>query len=46
MLETKINFQNGVTFVLVKLDIKYKVQLVFETTYLTTLLNCNILLRT
>ena len=45
MLETKINFHFTVTFVLVKLDTKFKTANFLETTHHTTLLNLNIFLR-
>ena len=45
ILETKINFQNTVNFVLVKLATKFKNAEFLETTYLTTLLKFNIFLR-
>ena len=43
ILETKINFQNAVTFVLVKLDTKFKCKILRKTS-LTILLNFNIFL--
>ena len=44
ILGTEINFQNVVTFVLVKLDTKFKNAEFLEKTSLTTLLNFNIFL--
>ena len=44
ILETKLNFQSAVTFVLVKLDTKLKRVKFSEKTSLTTLLNFNIFL--
>ena len=39
-----MNFQKAVTFVLVKLDTKFNVQIFLEKTSRTTLLNFNIFL--
>ena len=43
-LEAEINFQNAITFVLVKLETKFNVQFFLEKTSLATLPNFNIFL--